>query len=113
MSKDHSYALKSHLKKTLVDRDPVHRQTAASVAIHIVLDAVSLIYEDAMVHLLERLYPTLFDMSHSFTISPEIDNLVGLVILLKEIAFEAVSCIQYESTLVRLLERFYVHVLTP
>jgi splicing factor 3B subunit 1 len=47
----------------LIDRDQVHRQTAASVVKHIALGVVGLGCEDAMVHLLNLLVPNLFETS--------------------------------------------------
>ncbi|KAH8893796.1 ARM repeat-containing protein [Thozetella sp. PMI_491] len=63
MAKDYVYAVTPLLEDALVDRDQVHRQTAASVVKHIALGVVGLGCEDAMVHLLNLLYPNLFETS--------------------------------------------------
>ena len=59
MAKDYVYAVTPLLEDALIDRDQVHRQTAASVVKHVALGVVGLGCEDAMLHLLSRssLYP--------------------------------------------------------
>ena len=47
----------------LIDRDQVHRQTAASVVKHLALGVVGLGCEDALLHLLNLLFPNLFETS--------------------------------------------------
>jgi splicing factor 3B subunit 1 len=63
MAKDYVYAVTPLLEDALIDRDQVHRQTAASVVKHIALGVVGLGCEDAMVHLFNLLYPNLFETS--------------------------------------------------
>ena len=63
MAKDYVYAVTPLLEDALIDRDQVHRQTAASVVKHIALGVVGLGCEDAMVHLLNLLFPNLFETS--------------------------------------------------
>ena len=63
MAKDYVFAILTLLEDALIDRDQVHRQTAASVVKHIALGVVGLGCEDAMVHLLNLLYPNLFETS--------------------------------------------------
>jgi splicing factor 3B subunit 1 len=63
MAKDYVYAVTPLLEDALIDRDQVHRQTAASVVKHIALGVVGLGCEDAMVHLLNLLYPNIFETS--------------------------------------------------
>lgn len=63
MGKDYVYAVTPLLEDALIDRDQVHRQTAASVVKHIALGVIGLGCEDAMVHLLNLLYPNLFETS--------------------------------------------------
>ncbi|KAL1876381.1 hypothetical protein VTK73DRAFT_9396 [Phialemonium thermophilum] len=63
MAKDYVYAVTPLLEDALIDRDQVHRQTAASVVKHIALGVVGLGCEDAMVHLLNLIYPNLFETS--------------------------------------------------
>ena len=63
MAKDYVYAVTPLLEDALIDRDQVHRQTAASVVKHVGLGVVGLGCEDAMLHLLNLLYPNLFETS--------------------------------------------------
>lgn len=63
MGKDYVYAVTPLLEDALIDRDQVHRQTAASVVKHVALGVVGLGCEDAMLHLLNLLYPNLFETS--------------------------------------------------
>lgn len=63
MAKDYVYAVTPLLEDALTDRDQVHRQTAATVVKHIALGVMGLGCEDAMVHLLNLLYPNLFETS--------------------------------------------------
>ena len=46
-----------------MDRDQVHRQTSASVVKHLALGVVGLGCEDALTHLLNLLWPNLFETS--------------------------------------------------
>ncbi|KAG0641534.1 armadillo-type protein [Tuber brumale] len=63
MAKDYVYAVTPLLEDALIDRDQVHRQTAASVVKHVALGVVGLGCEDAMMHLLNLLYPNMFETS--------------------------------------------------
>ncbi|CAK4033421.1 splicing factor 3B subunit 1 [Lecanosticta acicola] len=63
MAKDYVYAVTPILEDALIDRDQVHRQTAASVVKHLALGVVGLGCEDAMLHLLNLLHPNLFETS--------------------------------------------------
>ena len=63
MAKDYVYAVTPLLEDALIDRDQVHRQTAAAVVKHIALGVVGLGCEDAMVHLLNLLWPNIFEQS--------------------------------------------------
>ncbi|KAF2118282.1 armadillo-type protein [Lophiotrema nucula] len=63
MAKDYVYAITPLLEDALIDRDQVHRQTAASVVKHLALGVVGLDCEDAMVHLLNLLWPNIFETS--------------------------------------------------
>ncbi|EME38464.1 hypothetical protein DOTSEDRAFT_48672 [Dothistroma septosporum NZE10] len=63
MAKDYVYAVTPLLEDALIDRDQVHRQTAAAVVKHVALGVVGLGCEDAMLHLLNLLYPNLFETS--------------------------------------------------
>ena len=63
MAKDYVYAVTPLLEDALIDRDQVHRQTAASVVKHVALGVVGLGCEDAMVHLLNLIWPNIFETS--------------------------------------------------
>ncbi|KAH9826225.1 Splicing factor 3B subunit 1 [Teratosphaeria destructans] len=63
MAKDYVYAVTPLIEDALIDRDQVHRQTAASVVKHIALGVVGLGCEDAMLHLLNLLFPNIFETS--------------------------------------------------
>ncbi|KAH6709647.1 armadillo-type protein [Leptodontidium sp. MPI-SDFR-AT-0119] len=63
MAKDYVYAVTPLLEDALIDRDQVHRQTAAAVVKSCALGVVGLGCEDAMVHLLNLLWPNLFETS--------------------------------------------------
>ena len=60
MAKDYVYAVTPLLEDALIDRDQVHRQTAASVVKHVALGVVGLGCEDAMLHLLSTSSPCSF-----------------------------------------------------
>ncbi|WBW74000.1 U2 snRNP-associated protein SF3B1 [Schizosaccharomyces osmophilus] len=62
-ARDYVYAITPLLANALMDRDAVHRQTAASVVKHLSLSCVGLGVEDAMVHLLNLLWPNILEES--------------------------------------------------
>ncbi|KAF2151833.1 ARM repeat-containing protein [Myriangium duriaei CBS 260.36] len=63
MGKDYVYAVVPLLEDALIDRDQVHRQTAAAAVKHVALGVVGLGCEDAMVHLLNLVWPNIFETS--------------------------------------------------
>ena len=63
MGKDYVYALVPLLEDALMDRDLVHRQTACTTVKHMALGTVGLGVEDAMVHLLNLVWPNIFESS--------------------------------------------------
>ncbi|EPX70794.1 U2 snRNP-associated protein Sap155 [Schizosaccharomyces octosporus yFS286] len=62
-ARDYVYAITPLLANALMDRDAVHRQTAASVVKHLSLGCVGLGVEDAMIHLLNLLWPNILEES--------------------------------------------------
>ncbi|GKB37689.1 splicing factor 3B subunit 1, partial [Tanacetum coccineum] len=70
MGKDYIYAVTPLLEDALMDQDLVHRQTAASAVKHLALGVAGLGCEDAMVHLLNYIWP------NSFETSPHVINAV-------------------------------------
>jgi splicing factor 3B subunit 1 len=65
MAKDYVYAVTTLLEDALIDRDQVHRQTAATVVKHIALGVVGLGCEDALIHLLNLVLPNIYEVSYS------------------------------------------------
>lgn len=63
MAKDYIYAVTPLLEDALMDRDAVHRQTAASALKHISLGVAGLGCEDALQHLFNYLWPNIFETS--------------------------------------------------
>ncbi|CAN1139501.1 Splicing factor 3B subunit 1 [Linum perenne] len=63
MGKDYIYAVTPLLEDALMDRDLVHRQTAASAVKHMALGVAGLGCEDALVHLLNFVWPNIFETS--------------------------------------------------
>jgi splicing factor 3B subunit 1 len=63
MGKDYIYAVTPLLEDALMDRDLVHRQTAASAVKHMALGVAGLGCEDALVHLLNYVWPNIFESS--------------------------------------------------
>lgn len=51
------------LEDALTDRDPVHRQTASTIIMHLSLGVAGLGCEDSMLHLLNLLWPNCFESS--------------------------------------------------
>eukprot|EP01018_Ginkgo_biloba_P035429 Gb_20157 [translate_table: standard] len=63
MGKDYIYAVTPLLEDALMDRDLVHRQTAASAVKHMALGVAGLGCEDALLHLLNYVWPNIFETS--------------------------------------------------
>merc|ERR1711990_368781 len=63
MGKDYIYAIALLIEDSLMDRDLVHRQTAASAVKHLALGVQGLQCEDALVHLLNYVWPNIFESS--------------------------------------------------
>ncbi|BFZ63543.1 U2 snRNP component prp10 [Saitoella coloradoensis] len=63
LAKDYVYAVTPLLEDALTDRDQVHRQTAATTIKHMALGCVGLGVEDAMLHLLNLLWPNILETS--------------------------------------------------
>merc|ERR1711896_117834 len=63
MSKDYIYAVVPLLEDALMDRDLVHRQTAAFTIQHLSLGVAGLGCEDALLHLMNFLWPNILEKS--------------------------------------------------
>ena len=61
MGKDYIYAVAPLLEDALTDRDIIHRQTACSVIKHMSLGVVGLGCEDVLTHLLNYVWPNVFE----------------------------------------------------
>ncbi|KAJ3116545.1 Splicing factor 3B subunit 1 [Physocladia obscura] len=77
MAKDYIYAVTPLLEDALMDRDLVHRQTACTTVKHISLGVVGLGCEDALVHLLNYVWPNVFEVS-PHVINAVLDAIEGL-----------------------------------
>ncbi|XP_055676623.1 splicing factor 3B subunit 1 isoform X1 [Lutzomyia longipalpis] len=63
MGKDYIYAVCPLLEDALMDRDLVHRQTACAAIKHMALGVYGFGCEDALVHLLNYVWPNIFETS--------------------------------------------------
>jgi splicing factor 3B subunit 1 len=63
MGKDYIYAVTPLLEDALMDRDLVHRQTTASALKHMALGVAGLGCEDALIHLLNFVWPNILETS--------------------------------------------------
>lgn len=63
MAGDYIYAVTPMLEDALVDRDLVHRQTSCSAVGHLALGVRGLGVEDALIHLLNHVWPNIFETS--------------------------------------------------
>merc|ERR1712118_230693 len=61
--KDYIYAVTPLLEDALMDRDLVHRQTASSAVKHLALGVAGLSCEDALQHLMNYVWPNIFETS--------------------------------------------------
>ncbi|GAA5880064.1 hypothetical protein JCM1840_007144 [Sporobolomyces johnsonii] len=63
MGKDYIHSVVTCLEDALTDRDQVHRQTAASIVKHLALGTAGLGTEDANLHLMNLIWPNIFETS--------------------------------------------------
>jgi uncharacterized membrane protein YgcG len=63
VGRDYCYAVAPLLEDALSDRDAVHRQTASAVVMHLSLGVAGLGREDAMLHLLNLVWPNVLEQS--------------------------------------------------
>ena len=63
MGRDYIHAISPLLEDALIDRDLVHRQTACAVVKHAALGVYGYGHEDAMLHLLNHVWPNIFETS--------------------------------------------------
>lgn len=81
MGKDYIYAVCPLLEDSLMDRDFVHRQTAATAVKHLALGAFGLNCEDALLHLLNYVWPNCFEES-PHVINATMEAVEGLIVAL-------------------------------
>jgi len=89
MGKDYIYAVTPLLEDALMDRDLVHRQTACTVVKHMSLGVYGLGCEDALKHLLNYIWPNIFETS------PHVINAVVEAVEGLRVALGAASVLQY------------------
>lgn len=89
MSKDYVYAVTPLLEDALMDRDAVHRQTAAAAVKHMALGCFGFGLEDALLHLLNYIWPNVFETS------PHVINNVMEAIEALRISLGPVVILQY------------------
>ena len=81
MGKEYIYAVTPLLEDALMDRDMVHRQTAATTVKHIALGVIGLGCEDALCHLLNFVWPNIFEVS-PHVINAVMEAIEGLMVAL-------------------------------
>ena len=81
MGRDYAYAVSPLLTDALMDRDPVHRQTACSAVKHLSLGVAGLGCEDVLTHLLNYVWPNVFEQS-PHVIQAVMDAVEGLAVAL-------------------------------
>ncbi|XP_046846232.1 splicing factor 3B subunit 1-like [Xenia sp. Carnegie-2017] len=89
MGKDYIYAVTPLLEDALMDRDLVHRQTACSAIKHMSLGVFGFGCEDALAHLLNYVWPNIFETS------PHVINAVTDAIEGMRVALGAPKVLQY------------------
>lgn len=63
MSKDYIHSVVGLLEDAMTDRDHVHRQTACAIIRHLTIGVAGLGYEEALTHLLNLVWPNIFETS--------------------------------------------------
>jgi len=63
MGKDYIHSVVTCLEDALTDRDAVHRQTSAGIVKHLALGTAGLGNEDALLHLMNLVWPNIFETS--------------------------------------------------
>ncbi|CAD2086108.1 splicing factor 3B subunit 1, putative [Plasmodium vinckei brucechwatti] len=81
IAKDYVYSVVSLLEHALTDRDLVHRQIATWACKHLALGCFGLNREDALIHLLNHVWPNIFETSPHL-IQAVIDSIDGFRVAL-------------------------------
>ncbi|XP_014251368.1 splicing factor 3B subunit 1 isoform X2 [Cimex lectularius] len=89
MGKDYIYAVTPLLEDALMDRDLVHRQTACAAIKHMALGVYGFGCEDALIHLLNHVWPNIFETSPHL-VQAFMDSVEGL-----RVALGPIKILQY------------------
>ncbi|EEB13765.1 U2 snRNP component prp10, putative [Pediculus humanus corporis] len=89
MGKDYIYAVCPLLEDALMDRDLVHRQTACAAIKHMALGVYGFGCEDALIHLLNHVWPNIFETSPHL-VQAFMDAIEGL-----RVALGSIKILQY------------------
>lgn len=81
MGKDYVYAVTPLLEDALTERDAVHRQTSCAAIKHLALGVAGQGCEDALIHLLNYVWPNIFEES-PHVIQAVFDAIQGLMVAL-------------------------------
>lgn len=81
MGKDYIFAVAPLLEDALMDRDMVHRQTAATTVKHIALGVAGLGCEDVLCHLMNFVWPNIFEVS-PHVINAVMEAIEGMIVSL-------------------------------
>lgn len=81
MGKDYIYAVSTLLEDALMDRDMVHRQTACTTVKHLALGVVGQGCEDVLIHLLNYVFPNIFEES-PHVINATMEAIEGMIVAL-------------------------------
>ncbi|CAK9856922.1 unnamed protein product [Sphagnum jensenii] len=81
MGKDYICAVAPLLEDALIDRDVIHRQTAATTVKHVALGVMGLGCEDILTHLLNFIWPNIFEVS-PHVINAVMEAMEGLMVSL-------------------------------
>jgi splicing factor 3B subunit 1 len=81
MGKDYVYSAAPLLEDALMDRDPVHRQTACATVKHLSLGVAGFGCDDVLIHLLNLVWPNIFEES-PHVIQAVLDAIQGLAVAL-------------------------------
>jgi splicing factor 3B subunit 1 len=81
MGKDYVYSISPLLEDALMDRDPVHRQTACATVKHLSLGVAGSGCDDVLIHLLNLVWPNIFEES-PHVIQAVLDAVQGLAVAL-------------------------------
>ena len=81
MGRDYIYSVSSLLEDSLMDRDVIHRQTASTTVKHIALGVSGLDCEDALLHLMNFVWPNILEVS-PHVINAVMEAVEGLIVAL-------------------------------